>query len=61
MEKRIKKKKGTPKAYYYPDGIKTEFVYERKSDQLSAYGRWRKEHPDDGMVKEILDMRAVMK
>ncbi|MCL1943884.1 MAG: hypothetical protein FWF54_10110 [Candidatus Azobacteroides sp.] len=57
--KETKKRKRTPKAYYYPNGIKTEFVYERKSDKLSAYGLWRKEHPDG--IGEILDMRAAMK
>ena len=57
--KETKKRKRKPKAYYYPNGVKTEFVYERKSDKLSAYGLWRKEHPEG--IGEILDMRAVMK
>lgn len=57
--KETKKRKRTPKAYYYPNGVKTPFVYEKKSDKLSAYGLWRKEHPEG--IGEILDMRAVMK
>ena len=57
--KETKKKKRAPKAYFYSNGVKTKFVYERKSDKLSAYGEWRKEHPDG--IGEILDMRAVMK
>jgi hypothetical protein len=61
MEEKDKKprKKRTPKAYYYPNGVKTEFKYEKTSDKLSAYGIWRREHPDG--ILEILDMRAVMK
>ena len=58
--KETKKRKRTPKAYYYPNGVKTPFVYEKKSDKLSAYGLWRKEHPE-GLITEIVDMRAVMK
>ncbi|MDR0558837.1 MAG: hypothetical protein LBG92_01590 [Prevotellaceae bacterium] len=59
-EKEKKTRKRKPKAYYYPNGVKTEFVYERKSDKLSAYGLWRQEHPN-GLEGEILDMRAVLK
>ena len=58
--KETKKRKRAPKAYYYPNGVKTEFVYERKSDKLSAYGQWKKENPE-GLITEILDMRAVLK
>jgi hypothetical protein len=54
-----KKEKRTPKAYYYPNGVKTVFKYERKSDKLSPAGIWALEHPDG--IGEILDMRAVMK
>ena len=54
-----KKTDRSPKAYYYPNGIKTEFVYKRRSDKLSPAGLWLKEHPDG--IGEILDMRAVMK
>jgi hypothetical protein len=57
--KEKKKRKRTPKAYYYPNGVKTEFKYERTSDKLSATGIWMREHPDG--ILEILDMRAVMK
>ena len=60
MEVKVtKKRKRTPKAYYYPNGVKTEFVYEKKSDKLSPAGLWLKEHPNG--IGEILDMRAVMK
>ena len=58
--KETKQRNRIPKAYYYSNGVKTEFVYERKSDKLSAYGMWRKEHPD-GLRGEILDMRAVLR
>ena len=57
--KETKKKKRSPKAYYYPNGVKTEFVYEKKSDKLSKIGIWMQNHPDG--CGEILDMRAVMK
>ena len=56
--KETKKKKRTPKAYYYSNGVKTKFVYEKKSDKLSKVAIWVQEHPNFG---EILDMRAVMK
>jgi len=54
-----KKRKRTPKAYYYPNGVKTIFKYEKKSDKLSPAGLWLKEHPDG--IGEILDMKAVLK
>jgi len=54
-----KKRKRKPKAYYYPNGVKTVFKYERKSDKLSPSAVWAQEHPDG--MGEILDMRAVMK
>ncbi|MDR3339295.1 MAG: hypothetical protein LBT25_04205 [Candidatus Symbiothrix sp.] len=57
-----KKRKREPKAYYYPNGVKTEFKYEGPKDpnRLSKAGMWLKEHPE-GVITEILDMRAVMK
>ncbi|MDR3260955.1 MAG: hypothetical protein LBT78_03885 [Tannerella sp.] len=60
-EKEKKKRKRKPKAYYYPNGVKTEFKYEgpKDPDKLSAYGVWRRKHPDG--IGKILDMRAVMK
>ncbi|MDR3309306.1 MAG: hypothetical protein LBS80_05055 [Tannerella sp.] len=58
---KAKKKKRSPKAYYYPNGVKTEFQYTGPKDpnRLSKAGMWLKEHPE-GII-EILDMRAVMK
>jgi hypothetical protein len=55
-----KKRKREPKAYYYPNGVKTEFKYEGTKDpeKLSKAAIWVKEHPNFG---KILDMRAVMK
>jgi hypothetical protein len=60
MEEKEKKpkKKREPKAYYYPNGVKTRFKYEKTSDKLSPLAIWRNEHPN---FIEILDMRAVMK
>jgi hypothetical protein len=58
-EKEKKKRKREPKAYYYPNGVKTVFKYERTSEELSPAGIWAKEHPNG--IGEILDMRAVMK
>ncbi|MCL1932800.1 MAG: hypothetical protein FWF53_03160 [Candidatus Azobacteroides sp.] len=57
--KKKKKRKRSPKAYYYPNGIKTVFTYKKTSDKLSPAGLWLKEHPDG--IGEILDMKAVMK
>ena len=57
--KETKKKKRAPRAYYYPNGVKTVFKYEKTTDKLSPAGIWLKEHP--GGIGEILDMRAVMK
>lgn len=57
--KEKKKRKRTPKAYHYQNGVKTEFVYEKKSDKLSKIGIWMRDHPDGW--GEILDMRAVLK
>jgi hypothetical protein len=56
-----KKRKRKPKAYYYPNGVKTEFKYEgsKNPEKLSKIGIWMREHPDG--IGEILDMRAVMK
>jgi hypothetical protein len=58
--KEEEKKKREPKAYLYKDGVRTELPEYHGSGKLSAYGLWRREHPE-GFVKEILDMRAVMK
>ena len=58
--KETRKKKRTPKAYYYPNGIKTVFKYENKSGKLTEYGMWLKEHPDSNIV-EFLEMRGVLK
>jgi len=57
--KEIKKRKRSPKAYYYPNGVKTVFTYEKTSNKLSPAGFWLKEHPNG--IGEIVDMRAVMK
>jgi len=57
--KETKKRKRTPKAYYYSNGVKTVFTYERTSDKLSKIGIWMENHPDG--CGEILDMRAVLK
>ena len=59
MKGEQKKNKRCPKAYLYENGVKTEFIYERKPDQLSKYGLWLEQNPYP--VIEILDMRAVMK
>jgi hypothetical protein len=53
------KKKRKPKAYYYPNGVKTELPEYDGSGKLSALGAWMREHPDG--FGRILDMRAVMK
>jgi hypothetical protein len=58
-ENEKKKRKRTPKAYYYPNGVKTVFKYEKKSDKHSPAGICLQEHPDG--IGEILDMRAAMK
>jgi hypothetical protein len=55
-----KKKKRKLKAYLIENGVRTELTEYHGSGKLSAYGLWIKEHPE-GMIKEILDMRAVMK
>ena len=57
--KETKKKKRAPRAYYYPNGVKTVFKYEKTTDKLSPARLWLKEHPDG--IGEILDMRAAMK
>jgi hypothetical protein len=59
-EKEKKKKKREPKAYLIENGVRMELPKHQFSGKLSAYGLWIKEHPE-GMVTEILDMRAVMK
>ncbi|GHV56354.1 hypothetical protein FACS1894182_02740 [Bacteroidia bacterium] len=53
------KKESDPHAYTYVDGKRVVFKYERKSDKLSAYGIWLKEHPNG--IGKILDWRAAMK
>ena len=58
MNEEKKKRKRKPKAYIYKDGVKSEFKYEKKSDKLSAIGKFVRENPN---FVEILDMRAVMK
>ena len=57
--KETTKRKRSPKAYYYSNGVETVFTYKRTSDKLSPAGLWLKEHPNG--IGEILDMRAVMK
>jgi hypothetical protein len=55
-----RKRKREPKAYYYPNGIKTIFKYENISGKLTEYGQWIKENPD-GNITEFVAMRAAMK
>ena len=59
-EKEKKKKKREPKAYLIENGVRMELPEHQSSGRLSAYGLWRREHPE-GLVVKILDMRAVMK
>jgi hypothetical protein len=54
-----KKKKREPKAYLIENGVRMELPKHQFSGKLSAYGLWRREHPNG--VGKILDMRAVMK
>jgi hypothetical protein len=58
-EKETKKKNKTPKTYYYPNGVKTRLVVP-EPEKLSPAGIWRREHPN-GIITEIIDMRAVLK
>jgi hypothetical protein len=59
-EKEKKRKKRGTKAYLIENGVRTELTEYQGSGKLSAYGLWRREHPE-GMIEKILDMRAVMK
>ena len=59
-EPKKKRKKRAPRAYYYPNGVKTVFKYENKSGKLTAYGQWLKENPD-GDITGFLAMEAATK